>query len=231
MTAPLLLVIEDELPMRRLLRVTLKHHGFRLAESPSGIEGAKLVRDLQPDLVLVDLGLPDLGGFEVMQLIRRESEVPIVVLSARDSEEQKVLVLDAGADDYVTKPFSPAEMMARIRAALRRTPKTQRPPAVGAYRIGELEIDFDAREVRLFGRARHVTPKECDLLQVLVASLGKVVRHEQLLREVWGPNAVEQVQYLRVFMKQLRQKLEPNPGAPRYLVTEPGIGYRLRVPS
>jgi len=231
MTAQVVLLIEDELHMRHLLRVALRHNGFQLLESASGREGLQLARQSQPDLVLLDLGLPDLGGLELTQILRRTSEVPIVVLSARDAEEQKIAALDAGADDYVTKPFATGELFARIRAALRRTAKLRPEAPREPLRLGELMIDFEGRQVRLQGSWVHLTPTEYKLLAVLAQSLGRVVTHQQLLRDVWGPSSIEQVQYLRVYMKQLRRKIEPTPAAPRYLITEPAIGYRLCSPD
>jgi two-component system, OmpR family, KDP operon response regulator KdpE len=224
------LMIEDELAMRRLLQVTLSHHGYRLLEATTGLEGTYVAQRKQPDLILLDLGLPDTSGIEVTHTIRRTSEVPIIVISARDTEDQKILALDAGADDYITKPFAPGELLARMRVALRRSVRHDRSLLAGSFCVGELAVDFDARTVRVASRDVHLTPTEYKLLCVLIASAGKVVTHRQLLGEVWGPGSVDRVEYLRVFMKQLRAKLESRPGSPQYLLTEPAVGYRLSCP-
>jgi two-component system KDP operon response regulator KdpE len=232
MTPPptVVLLIEDELAMRRLLQVTLSHNGYRLLEATTGQEGTYLAQRRQPDLILLDLGLPDASGIAVTQTIRRTSEVPIIVISARDTEDQKIAALDAGADDYVTKPFAPGELLARIRVALRHSLRHDRSLLTGSFRVGELEVDFDARRVVVAGREVHLTPTEYKLLCVLIASAGKVVTHRHLLHEVWGPGSVDRVEYLRVFMKQLRYKLEARQGSPQYLLTEPAVGYRLQYP-
>jgi len=231
MTATSVLLIEDELAMRRLLQVTLSHHGYRLLEATTAREGTYLAQRRQPDLVLLDLGLPDSSGVEVTSVIRRTSEVPIIVISAQNAEDQKISALDAGADDYITKPFAPGELLARMRVAIRRSIRVERALPAGAFRVGELQVDFDARRVRVGRREVHLTPTEYKLLGVLIASAGKVVTHRQLLHEVWGPGSVERVEYLRVFMKQLRSKLESRPGTPEYLLTEPAVGYRLQCPE
>ncbi|HTQ04659.1 MAG TPA: response regulator [Polyangiaceae bacterium] len=232
MNSPLsVLVIEDEVAMRRLLQVTLSHHGYRLLEATTAREGTYIAQRRQPDLVLLDLGLPDASGVEVTDTIRRTSEVPIIVISARDAEDQKISALDAGADDYITKPFAPGELLARMRVAIRRSIRHDHVLPAGAFCVGELAVDFDARRVRVGRREVHLTPTEYKLLGVLIASAGKVVTHRQLLHEVWGPGSVDRVEYLRVFMKQLRSKLESRPGAPEYLLTEPAVGYRLHCPA
>jgi two-component system KDP operon response regulator KdpE len=225
------LVIDDELAMRRLLQVTLNHHGYRLLEATTGQEGTYLAQRRSPDVILLDLGLPDASGIAVTQTLRRTSEVPIIVISARDTEDQKIAALDAGADDYVTKPFATGELLARIRVALRHSLRHDRAAQSGTFRVGELEVDFDARRVLVAGRQVHLTPTEYKLLCVLIASAGKVVTHRHLLHEVWGPGSVDRVEYLRVFMKQLRYKLEAKQGAPEYLLTEPAVGYRLNCPG
>lgn len=228
----LVLLVEDEHNMRRFLHITLKHNGYRLAEATTGKDGMDLARSRKPAVVLLDLGLPDMDGIEVARAIRKMSDAAIIVISARDSEEQKVAALDVGADDYVTKPFGPSELLARIRAALRRAPgsagEDERPQ--GVFSTGELSVDFELRRVVSSGKEVHLTPTEYKLLSLLVESAGKVVTHRRLLEHVWGPGS-EHVHYLRVYMRQLRHKIEPVPSSPRYIVTEPVIGYRLRLPD
>lgn len=227
----LLLLVEDELNTRKFLRVTLKHSGYRLLEAATGSAGLELARTEKPALVLLDLGLPDMDGCEVSRRIRKFSGAPIIVLSARNAEEQKIAALDDGADDYVTKPFSPNELLARIRVALRRSPnpddEDQAP--TGIFEIGELQVDFDQRRVLSSGREVRLTPTEYKLLSVLIDSAGRVVTHRHLLQRVWGISGADHVNYLRVYMRQLRNKLEPAPATPRYLLTEPAVGYRLRL--
>lgn len=229
----LVLLVEDELNMRRFLHITLKHNGYRLAEAATGQDGMELARSRKPSVILLDLGLPDMDGIEVARAIRKSSAAAIIVISARDSDEQKVLALDVGADDYVTKPFSPKELLARIRAALRRTPPDDiaedRPQ--GVFITGDLSVDFDRRRVVSSGKEVHLTPTEYKLLSLLVQSAGRVVTHRQLLQEIWGPGGNEHIHYLRVYMRQLRHKIEPVPSSPRYIVTEPVVGYRLRIPD
>jgi len=229
----LVLLVEDELNMRRFLHITLKHNGYRLAEAATGKDGMDLARSRNPSVVLLDLGLPDMDGIEVARAIRRSSEAAIIVISARDSEEQKVAALDVGADDYVTKPFGPSELLARIRAALRRTPAAQgtESQSLGSFTTGELSVDFEVRRVISSGKEVHLTPTEYKLLSLLVESAGRVVTHRRLLERVWGPSAGEHVHYLRVYMRQLRHKIEPVPSSPQYIITEPLIGYRLRLPD
>ena len=222
---PLILVVEDEAPMRRFLRAALQAQGHRCLEALDGAEGTRLLASHQPDLVLLDLGLPDADGLELTRAWREWSRVPIIVLSARGREEDKVQALDAGADDYLTKPFSTGELMARIRVALRhRAGATADAPR---FETEHWSLDQALREVRVGGEVVHLTPNEFKLLQVLVKHAGRVVTHPQLLREVWG-TASAQPHYVRVYMAQLRQKLEPDPARPRYLITEPGVGYRLK---
>lgn len=229
----LVLLVEDELNMRRFLHITLKHSGYRLAEATTGKDGLELARTRRPAVVLLDLGLPDVDGVEVARAIRKLSPAPIIVISARDTEEQKVLALDGGADDYVTKPFGPSELLARIRAALRRAPteNTASGEPTGVFSIGDLRVDFERRQVISSGKEVHLTPTEYKLLSMLVESAGKVVTHHQLLERIWGPAANDHVHYLRVYMRQLRQKIEPVPATPQYIITEPAIGYRLRLPD
>jgi two-component system KDP operon response regulator KdpE len=227
MTAPVqptLLVIDDEVQIRRLLRLTLEPAGYGVREAENGQLGLNEVALAPPDGIILDLGLPDLDGVEVLRRLREWSRVPVLVLSVRDREEDKIRALDAGADDYLTKPFGGRELLARLRAILRRT---QARPEPAIVRLGEIEIDQSARLVRRRGTEVHLTAKEYALLQLLVQHRGKVVTHRQILRDLWGPNAEENTHYLRVFMTHLRQKLETDPGSPRHLRTDAGIGYRL----
>lgn len=221
-----ILVIEDEPQIRRLLRVSLEAAGYRVIEADSGARGLIEAGAHKPDVVLVDLGLPDMDGVEVIRRIRAWSPMPILVLSARSEEAQKVAALDAGADDFVTKPFGVGELGARLRVALRHaggSAQSQGQP----LRLGDVVIDLERRQIKAPGRAIHLTPIEYRLLAVLARHAGMVLTHRQLLREVWGPAHVEQSHYLRIYMKQLRDKLEPEPARPRFFVTETGIGYRL----
>ncbi len=229
MTAPeaTLLLIEDEPQVRRFLRATLPAHGYRLLEAETGEEGLRRASEHTPDVILLDLGLPDLDGTEVARRLREWSQAPIIVLSARGQEADKVGALDAGADDYLTKPFGTAELLARIRVALRRRQQAAADEPV--FSLGDLRVDLGRRQVFVAGRQVHLTPIEYKLLATLVRNAGKVVTHAQLLKEIWGPRHATQVQYVRVYMTQLRHKLEAEPARPRYLTTESGVGYRLRV--
>lgn len=223
---PVILLIEDELQIRRFLRVTLSAEGFSLLEATTATEGLAEAARHTPALVLLDLGLPDADGLTVIQRLREWSSVPVIVLSARHQEPNKVTALDAGADDYLTKPFGVAELMARIRVALRhRQPGDEAVSPV--VRAGELAIDLAARSVSRAGQPVHLTPLEYNLLAELARHAGKVLTHRQLLRSVWGPSAVEHNHYLRIYMAQLRHKLERDPACPRHLLTETGVGYRL----
>jgi two-component system KDP operon response regulator KdpE len=224
--APLVLVIDDELPVLRFLRASLAAHGYRLAEARSGEEALREAAARVPDVVLLDLGLPDLDGLEVTRRLREWSAVPIIVLSARGQERDKIDALDAGADDYLTKPFAVGELLARLRVALRHAARG----AAGdepCVEVGELRIDLAARRVFVGGEEARLTRTEYNLLALLARHAGKVLTHRQLLKEVWGPGAVAQSHYLRVYMGQLRHKLERDPARPRYLLTETGVGYRL----
>lgn len=227
---PTVLVVEDELAIRRFLKAGLESQGYRLLEANTGQDGIAHTSMHKPDLVLLDLGLPDLDGFEVVRRVREWSRVPIVVLSAREREDDKIRALDAGADDYVTKPFAMGELLARMRAALRRSSARDDEGEAGMLEIGALRIDFARRLVTLEGGEVKLTPIEYRLLTALARRAGRVLTHEQLLREVWGPAHVSQHHYVRVYMAQLRQKLEETPARPRYLLTESGVGYRLREP-
>jgi two-component system KDP operon response regulator KdpE len=225
--APVVLVVEDEAQMRTFVRIALEAHGYQMLEAPTLSEGIRQARSYSPDLVLLDLGLPDGDGSSVMRRIREYSEVPILVISARGTEESKVRALDEGADDYLTKPFGAAEMMARIRVALRKAASRDAPLVV---RIGDdIEVDLVRRAVTLRGEEVHLTPIEHKLLATLVRHAGTVQTHHQLLERVWGPGHENQMQYLRVYMTQLRHKLEREPARPRHLLTETGVGYRLRL--
>ena len=220
------LVVDDEPQIRRLLRVSLAAQGYHLIEASSGGQALTRAATEQPDLVILDLGLPDMDGQEVVRRLREWTEVPIIVLSVRDRESDKVRAFDEGADDYVTKPFGMSELMARMRAALRHRLQAETRDPV--FRSGDLVVDLGRRAVTVTGREVKLTPKQYDLLRVLVAHAGKVITHQQLLRQVWGPGYSEESQYLRVYVAQLRQKIEPDPTRPKYILTEPGVGYRLR---
>lgn len=223
------LVVEDELPMRRFLKSALAANGYAVVEAGSAAEALALAPGHQPELVLLDLGLPDGDGLDVTRQLREWCRAPIIVLSARGREEDKVNALDAGADDYLTKPFGTAELLARMRVALRharRAGDTAQPRVA----LGAVVVDLAARVVTVDGAEVHLTPIEYRLFTLLVQHAGKVLTHRQILRDVWGPNAVEQPHYVRVHMAELRKKLEADPNRPQLLLTEPGVGYRLRPP-
>jgi two-component system KDP operon response regulator KdpE len=218
------LVIDDELQMRRLLRVCLEANGYRVLEAATGTEGIAEAAQHPPDVVILDLGLPDMEGVAVLKRLREWSRVPVVVLSVRDREEDKIAALDNGADDYVTKPFSSGELLARLRVAQRHAAPSSE---TTVFRSGQLEVDLAARVVKLKSREVKLTATEYSLLRLFVQHAGKVLTHRQILRDVWGPNYVEQTHYLRVYLAHLREKLEANPAQPELLITEPGVGYRL----
>jgi two-component system KDP operon response regulator KdpE len=222
---PLILLIEDDPQIRRFLRAALAAEDYRLQESITAEEGLAQAASRQPDLILLDLGLPDRDGLEVIEKVREWGKIPILVLSARGQEKDKIAALDLGADDYVAKPFAVGELLARIRAALRRS--SARADGGSLVRFGPVEVDLEKRLVRVDAQEVHLTPNEYKLLQVLIQHAGKVLTQRQLLNEVWGPQHTEQAQYLRVYIAQLRRKLERNPARPKYLQTEPGVGYRL----
>jgi two-component system, OmpR family, KDP operon response regulator KdpE len=224
-----ILVVEDEPQMQKFVRMSLAAEGYRVVEASKGQEGIDLARTHNPDLVLLDLGLPDMDGTDVTKALREWSAKPIIVISARGQEEDKIRALDAGADDYLTKPFATGELMARIRVALRRTVHAGQDRPEARLSVGELRIDLDKRQVFVAGQEIHLTPNEYKLLSVLMKNAGRVLTHRQLLKEVWGPAYATQTQYLRVYMVQLRHKLERDSARPEYLLTEPGIGYRLKV--
>jgi len=226
--APLLLLIEDEPQMRRFLRATLKAHGYQIVEAATAREGLAQAAGRNPELILLDLGLPDLDGLEVVRTIRRSASTPVIVISARGQEQDKVAALDLGADDYLTKPFGAPELLARIRVALRRSALPPGAPAEPVFQTGELRVDLVRRQVFRGEEEAHLTPTEYRLLAALIRHAGRVSTHRQLLEEVWGANYAEQSHYLRVYMAQLRHKLERDPTRPRLLTTEPGVGYRLR---
>ncbi len=221
---PNVLVIDDELQIRRLLRVCLEGNGYRVLEAATGQEGLMQAAQHPPDVVLLDLGLPDLDGVAVLKRLREWSRVPVVVLSVRDREEDKVAALDHGADDYVTKPFATAELLARLRVAQRHAQPAAASPI---FQAGDLQVDLTSRIVKLKGREVKLTATEYALLRLFVQHAGKVLTHRQILTEVWGPNYVEQTHYLRVYIAHLREKLENDPADPRLIATEPGVGYRL----
>jgi two-component system KDP operon response regulator KdpE len=221
------LVIDDEVQIRRLLRLTLEAHGYRVFEAATGQDGITEAAQRQPDIVLLDLGLPDLDGIAVIKRLREWSRSPVVVLSVREREEDKIAALDAGADDYVTKPFSTGELLARVRVARRHA---QPVAELAVFRSGDLQVDLTARVVTLKGKEVKLSATEYSLLRLFVQHAGKVLTHRQILREVWGPNQVEQTHYLRVYVAHLREKLEANPAEPVWFVTEPGVGYRFRAP-
>jgi two-component system KDP operon response regulator KdpE len=225
---PRILLIEDDPHIRRFLRASLQTQGYDLLEAGTGQEGLSLAASQVPDIILLDLGLPDLEGIEVIRRLRGWSATPIIILSARGQERDKVANLDAGADDYLTKPFGVGELLARIRAALRRAGPGEEGQAAQLFTLGKLKVDFDRRQVWRAQEEVRLTPIEYKLLSVLIKHQGKVVTHRQLLKEVWGPSFVEQHPYLRIFILNLRRKLEDDPTRPHYLLTEPGVGYRLR---
>jgi two-component system KDP operon response regulator KdpE len=221
---PIILVIDDEVQILRLLRITLEAAGYTVIEADAGRIGLGEVARCQPDAIVLDLGLPDLSGLEVLRQLREWSKVPVLVLTVLAAENDKVAALDAGADDYLTKPFGSAELTARLRAILRRVPEENESAVVT---FGEIEVDMAARVVRRQGAEVRLTAKEYAMLRMLVLHRGKVVTHGQMLRELWGPKAEENTHYLRVHMTHIRQKLEADPHKPRHLRTESGIGYRL----
>jgi two-component system KDP operon response regulator KdpE len=219
-----LLVIEDETPLRRALRIFLEAHDYTVVIAANGTDGLALAAKEHPDAVILDLGLPDMDGVAVATALRGWSNVPIVVLSARDAESVKVAALDAGADDYVTKPFGMNEFLARVRAALRRSTIGEEAPVITT---ADFTIDLGAKRVRRADREVHLTPTEWQIVEVLARNTGKLVPQQQLLQQVWGPQYERETHYLRIYMSQIRRKLEPDPSRPRYFITEPGMGYRF----
>ena len=222
------LIIDDERAIRRFLRTVLEAHGYQVIEAGRGQEGLTAIAQQRPDLVILDLGLPDADGIEVARRMREWSEIPIIVLSVREQESDKIAALDAGADDYLTKPFGAGELMARLRAAMRRIA----PPASEAiFTSRDLVVDMHRRRVSMRDAEIQLTPTEYDLLRVLVSHAGRVITHRQLLQQVWGEGYAGQVHLLRVNISNLRHKVEPEPARPQYIITEPGVGYRFREES
>ncbi len=214
--------------MQRFLRAALESHGYRPVEAATAREGLAQAAGRNPDVILLDLGLPDADGIDVTRRLRESSRTPVIVISARGRELDKIAALDAGADDYLTKPFGVGELLARLRVALRHAARPEGDGTQPVFEAGSLRVDLERRQVFITGEEIHLTPTEYKLLAALVRRSGKVLTHRQLLKEVWGPNATEQTPYLRVYMTQLRHKLERDPARPRYLTTEIGVGYRLK---
>ena len=221
------LVVEDEREIRRFLRVSLASHGYRVLEAATGREGLMQAVSQQPDLIILDLGLPDMNGLQLLEEVRQWSHMPPIILSARGQEQEKVHALDAGADDYLTKPFGVGELLARLRVALRHASQGAGDSAEPVFVVGDLRVDLARRQVFVRENAVHLTPIEYRLLTTMIKYAGKVVTHRQLLKEVWGPDSVSETHYLRVYMAQLRRKIEDDAAQPRYLLTETGVGYRL----
>jgi two-component system, OmpR family, KDP operon response regulator KdpE len=219
-----ILVIDDEKQIRRMLKTALTGFGYDIAEAASGHEGLNLTAIFHPDLIILDLGLPDFDGTEVIRRLREWTQIPIIILSVREQEQDKIRALDAGADDYIAKPFGMGELLARIRVALRHVAKTDDEPVLT---FGELTVDLAHRRVTLRGEDLKLTPTEYEILKYLALQAGKVVTHKQLLRAVWGPNYQDETHYLRIYVGQLRRKIEADPSQPSYIVTESGVGYRL----
>lgn len=230
MSAARILVVDDDPQIRRVMRVALTGRGYEVDDAKTGEEALEKVRDSRFDLVLLDMNMPGMSGLEACSLLRDRSEIAIIMLTVRDAEEDTVSALDAGADDYITKPFTSPELLARIRAALRRTPAAQG-PASGRLALSNVEIDFDARQVIRGKRHVRLTPKEFDLLRYLVAHANKVVTHREILQAVWGPDYGDEVDHLRVVINQLRKKLESQPSKPTHVLTEPWVGYRFFLPT
>jgi two-component system, OmpR family, KDP operon response regulator KdpE len=224
-SATRILVVDDEPQIRRILRTTLTTAGYEIEDAKTGDEALEKLREYRPDLVLLDINMPGMGGLETCKAIRADPNVAIVMLTVHNTEATKVEALDAGADDFISKPFSTPELLARIRAVLRRFPVAQSTPS--KLRIGNLTIDFGARSVTQGKTTTHLTPKELDLLRYLTQHPNEVVSHREMLQAVWGPDYGDQVDYLRAFIKSLRKKIEPNPDHPKYITTEPWVGYRF----
>jgi two-component system, OmpR family, KDP operon response regulator KdpE len=227
--SPVIVIIEDDPPIRRFLRTGLRTQEFTIFEAATGKQGIIEAEVRKPDLIILDLGLPDIDGVEVIKAVRAWSTVPIIILSARSNEQNKIDALDAGADDYLTKPFGFGELLARIRVALRHTTHTGKVTNPEVFTSRELTIDLHNRVVTIAGEEIHLTPIQYRLLTVLIKHPGKVLTHQQILKQVWGPSYQENAHYLRIYMSQLRQKLESDPTQPKYLLTESGIGYRFKV--
>ena len=230
MSAGRILVVDDEPQIRRILRTTLTSAGYEVDDARSGEAALEKVREFRPDLVLLDINMPGIGGLSACQAIRADTNIAIIMLTVRNSEEDKVRALDAGADDFVTKPFSTPELLARIRATLRRVPVSAQ-SALARLELGRLVIDFVARTVHNGGVVSHLTPKELELLRYLTQHGNQAVSHRELLQAVWGPDYGDQVDYLRVFIRSLRKKVEVNPDKPVFITTEPWVGYRFNLPE
>lgn len=228
MNSATVLIVDDEPQIRRVLRTTLASHGYAVIEARTGDEALDLIRTEHVDLILLDVNMPGRSGLQTCREIRASGDVPIIMLTVRNTERDKVQALDAGADDYVVKPFGSEELMARIRAALRRTAPAD---SVPSFTSSDLTIDFDKRMIALRGASVRLTPKEFDLLRYLVANQGRALGHRRLLQAVWGPDYGDETEYLRVFINQLRKKVEPDPHNPRYIHTEPWVGYRFEPPA
>lgn len=228
---PRVLLVEDELPIRKFVSAALQSADFQLDEVGTAQQALQHAAQQPPDLVILDLGLPDMDGQDVIRRLREWLTAPIIVLSARDQDEQKITALDSGADDYLTKPFSTGELLARVRVALRHASCSSADAGSTEYRTGDLKVDLAARQVFVAEREIHLTPIEYKILATLIRHAGKVLTHRQLLKEVWGPDQVQETHYLRVFMANLRRKLEVEPARPQYLLTEQGVGYRLASDS
>jgi two-component system KDP operon response regulator KdpE len=228
---PTALLVEDEPRMSKFISLALSSQGYHVILAETGKVALQQAAAYTPDVILLDLGLPDMDGLEVTRQLREWSATPIIIVSARGLEEQKVAALDAGADDYLTKPFGTAELMARIRVALRHAARSKKDPMSSVITVGELVIDLEKRLVFVSSAEVHLTPIEYKLLATLMNNAGRVMTHKQLLDQVWGPGHAHQMEYLRVYMTQLRRKLEKNSARPRYLLTEPGVGYRLKEPT
>jgi two-component system KDP operon response regulator KdpE len=228
---PTILVVEDEPQMRRFLRTLIGSHGYRLLEAETGRETLALASSHDPDLIILDLGLPDADGLQIVTELRGWTQTPIIVVSARGREQDKVQALDLGADDYLTKPFGSHELLARVRVALRHASQAAGPELGSVFHAGSLTVDLAHRKVFVLDQQVHLTPLEYKLLKTLIEHFGKVLTHRQLLERVWGPAHVNQTQYLRVYMAQLRRKIEQDPARPQLLRTETGVGYRLEAPT
>ncbi len=227
--SPVIVVIEDDPAIRLFLRTGLGAHGFKVFEADRGRQGIVEAGIRKPDLIILDLGLPDMDGVDVIKTIREWSAMPIIILSARSTEQHKIEALDAGADDYLTKPFGLGELLARLRVALRHSVSSPELDQLGVFTSGALKVDLLKRQVVVGDREVHLTPIQYRLLSVLIKNAGKVLTHQYLLKEVWGPSYKDNSHYLRIYMSQLRQKLETDPAQPQYLLTESGVGYRLKV--
>jgi len=223
---PQILIVDDELQIRRFLRVSLEANGYDVHETDSGHDAIVKTAQLRPDLIILDMGLPDMDGLEVLKRLREWTKTPVIILSVRDADRDKIAALDAGADDYLTKPFSTEELLARMRVAQRHA-QPQEQEAI--FSVGNLQVDFARRLVTRAGEPVKLTPTEYALLRLLIQHAGRVLTHRQILKEVWGPEYVDELHYLRVYFAQLRQKLEDDPTLPKLILTEPGVGYRLQT--